>query len=230
MTANEPTDVAKTLRALREQAGFDRAEFARLVGMAYTTYQNYETRWNKPYLPYEFINKILPILVARGIDRASILALVEPLQAEVTISGEGTAVDLSSLRPITMDRGNKLPIYASAQAGPEGMVIEANPIDWIDRPEALANVKDAYGVYVVNDSMEPRYEQGDLLLVNPHRPARPGNHVVIQLKDNRALVKRLVRRVGANVRVAQYNPAKEYDLPSADIAAIHVVIGAMSDP
>ena len=61
-----------------------------------------------------------------------------------------------------------LQVFASAQGGSEGAMLLSNePVSWIPRDPRLEGIQDAYGCFVSGDSMEPAYERGNLLLVNP---------------------------------------------------------------
>lgn len=123
-----------------------------------------------------------------------------------------------------------LPVYASAQGGPDGMVIDYEPIEWMRRPQALEGVVDAFAFYVVGDSMAPRFRHGERLLVHPRRPPGPGDDVLLILRDGRsggynAMVKQLVRRSPDGVCVAQHNPAKTFDIAAADIERMLLIVG-----
>lgn len=126
-----------------------------------------------------------------------------------------------------------LPVYGSAQGGPDGMTIDYEPIEWMRRPQALEGVVDAFAFYVVGDSMDPRFRHGERLLVHPRRPPRPGEDVLLILRGGEqdggevnAMVKTLVAARGNVVRVAQFNPAKEFDIPASDIAQMRLIVGS----
>lgn len=122
-----------------------------------------------------------------------------------------------------------LPVYASAEGGPSGMLVNSDPIDWVKRPEPLISVRNAFAVYVIGESMEPRYEQGDMILVHPTKPVRRDDDVLLygQQGDGgrAALIKRLIRWSDSSWTVKQYNPAKEYDLPRSEWQQAFVVVG-----
>lgn len=122
-----------------------------------------------------------------------------------------------------------LPVFASAQAGPEGMMVSYEPIEWLERPAPLAGVPGAFAMYVVNDSMEPRYRQGDLLLVHPQRPVKRGQDVlVIRASDasqHAAYVKELVALDESRVRLRQLNPPGEFELARELVVGLHLVVG-----
>ena len=66
-----------------------------------------------------------------------------------------------------------LQVFASAEGGTDGAMILSNePVAWIPRDTRLDGIREAYGCFVSGDSMDPAYERGNLLLVNP--TAAPG--------------------------------------------------------
>lgn len=123
-----------------------------------------------------------------------------------------------------------LQVFASAQGGDEGaMILSSEPIAWIPRDARLEGIRDAYGCFVSGDSMEPAYERGNLLLVNPTAAISPGEDCLFLRETNDgtryALVKRLVRRNANGWTVKQYNPARTYSLPRKEWQKAHLVIG-----
>jgi phage repressor protein C with HTH and peptisase S24 domain len=99
----------------------------------------------------------------------------------------------------------------------------------VRRPEPLLSVRDGYGCYVIGDSMSPAYEQGDLLLIHPGRPVRPGDDCVF-VRDpgdgsQHALVKRLLRIAPEKWRVRQFNPAKDFDLDRGQWQKAQLIVG-----
>ena len=123
-----------------------------------------------------------------------------------------------------------LPVFGSAQGGGEGaMTIGNEPVSWIPRDPRLEGVPDAYGCFVTGDSMEPAYEKGNLLLVNPRAPVEPGDDAVF-LKEDRdgtryVMIKRLVRAAAAEWTVKQFNPARTFTLSRLEWQKAHLVIG-----
>ena len=79
------------------------------------------------------------------------------------------------------------------------------------------------------ESMEPAYERGNLLLVNPASSVSPGDDCLFlrETSDGTryALVKRLVRVNEQSWTVRQYNPPKTYALARKELQKAHLVIG-----
>jgi phage repressor protein C with HTH and peptisase S24 domain len=159
----------------------------------------------------------------------------EPVRSEV--AGAGLAPD--SWRPL--ERAKPVPLVGSAIGGAFDEIAEhveltelhlGEVLDYLARPPSLASDPDAYAVTVVGDSMAPRFEPGERAFVSPRSSVGIGDDVVVQLKgeDDRVtmvLIKRLVRRGGTTVELAQFNPAMTFAVPAAQVAAIHRVKGRL---
>lgn len=143
--------------------------------------------------------------------------------------------DVDLARPVPAERlvGERdLPVYGTAEGGPTGMIIDYSPIEWVKRPEPLRSVEKGFGFYLVGDSMSPRFEHGDLLLVHPTRPpGRRDDVLVIQRSksdgEHFALVKRFVGWKGDQLLLEQLNPAEKLrPIPRANVAGIHLIVGS----
>lgn len=128
----------------------------------------------------------------------------------------------------------RLKVMGMVETGPDGWsLFNGEVIDTIPRPAQLAGAKDAYAVYIVGTSMEPRYFAGEAVLVHPGKPITVGAFVLVQLKPKadgdapRAILKRLARRSGSKVVLEQYAPAKTFDLKADDILSMHRVVGSL---
>lgn len=125
-----------------------------------------------------------------------------------------------------------IPILGSAECGQDGVFTlnTGDPIDFVRRPPGQATRRGIYCIYAQGSSMEPAYEAGDLIYVDPHQPPKPGRDVVIQLRkqseagEPRYFLKRLVKHTSTQWRVKQFNPEKEIVLEEREVAAIHLVL------
>jgi phage repressor protein C with HTH and peptisase S24 domain len=90
-----------------------------------------------------------------------------------------------------------LPVYAAASRGAGVQVLSTDPVEYVLRPEPLARVRDGYGVYALDDTMSPQYRAGDIVLINPHMPARAGDTCVFRGVDKQdgGVVIRFLRAV-----------------------------------
>lgn len=84
-------------------------------------------------------------------------------------------------------------------------------VDMAPRPPGIAHRKNVFCLRVSNDSMEPRYEDGDRIYVEKRKPAIR-DYVVIELKPTsdgaplKSFIKRLVAITPQLVTVEQFNP------------------------
>jgi Peptidase S24-like len=123
-----------------------------------------------------------------------------------------------------------IPAYGQAVGGKDGeFILNGNRIVDILAPPSLQGVPDAYAVYVVGDSMEPRYFAGEAVFVNPRLPVRRGDFVVAQIgaeegEPPHAYVKRFVARDGRSLKLEQFNPKKTLEFPVARVVSVHRII------
>lgn len=119
-----------------------------------------------------------------------------------------------------------VPVYGAddGEAG-RGLISYKSAVEYAVRPRVLAGVANAFGVYMVGDSMSPRYEQGDVLWIHPGRPLIRGCGVVVVFADNTAMVKRFIAADRKMVEVEQLNPPQKTKLPRADVTGLYRVVG-----
>lgn len=107
-----------------------------------------------------------------------------------------------------------VPVYGTAHGGQGGdFEMNGQLIDYARRPPGIEGSKTVFCVYVQGESMVPWRRPGDLVYLNPDRPARPGDYVVVELQGKRgepapALLKQLVSITPKHLILAQHNPEK----------------------
>ena len=130
----------------------------------------------------------------------------------------------SPLLPV--HRHDAMPIRSAARGGGEQqMFTEDGPIGYTPRPANLAGVRSAYAIYMVGDSMEPRYEQGWLLHVNPFKPPTRGRDVVVYKKGQAVLIKQFIGWSDDVLVLRQLNPEATLRIPRDEVAECHLVVG-----
>ncbi len=151
------------------------------------------------------------------------------------------------LTPLATSRlPQDVPVYGTAIGGnftPDnnghGVPIESTEIlageriDLVRRPPALSWRRDVYALYIVGMSMSPRFEPGDLVFVDPKRPASIGDDVIVQLRRplgddgeefDTGLIKRLCGRKGDVIELEQFNPPARFHLRAERFSAMHRVM------
>ena len=123
-------------------------------------------------------------------------------------------------------RPEPIPIRSAGRGGgDQQMFLEDGPIGYTARPANLGGVRGAYAIYMVGDSMEPRYEQGWLLHVNPFKPPTRGRDVVVYKSGQAVLIKQFVRWEGDALVLRQLNPPQELRMPRAEVVECHLIVG-----
>lgn len=141
----------------------------------------------------------------------------------------------SSSQSATVQNGGGalIEVMGMAECGPDGWSLwNGEIIDRVPRPANLAGVPKAYAVYVMGTSMEDRYHPGELAFIHPGKPVTPGCYVLVQLQPKeegsapRAVLKKLVRRSGDKVILAQLAPPKNFTIKTDEILSMHRVVGS----
>ena len=130
--------------------------------------------------------------------------------------------------PLTVGppRAEPIPIRSAGRGGgDQEMFLEDGPIGYTARPANLVGVRGAYAIYMVGDSMEPRYEQGWLLHVNPFKPSTRGRDVVVYKRGQAVLIKQFVRWDSDALVLRQLNPAQELRIPREEVIECHLIVG-----
>jgi phage repressor protein C with HTH and peptisase S24 domain len=161
-------------------------------------------------------------------------ALNVPVETFTSLLSPESQLHLRTAAPVQATRApttmrEDLPILGTANGSAIGaFALNTSPIGYVARPPGLAFTPDAYALYVRNESMSPRYLPGDLVFVHPHKPARIGDAVIIQVDRGQgeieAYIKYLSRRTAEWDVFEQTNPAAELKFSPSMIRYIHKVM------
>jgi phage repressor protein C with HTH and peptisase S24 domain len=122
--------------------------------------------------------------------------------------------------------GDRIPIRSGGRGGTDQeMFLEDGPIGYTPRPASLSGVRSAYAIYMVGDSMEPRYEQGWLLHINPFKPPTRGRDVVVYKRGQIVLIKQFLGWDGDTLVLRQLNPPDTLRIPRGEVLECHLVVG-----
>ena len=81
---------------------------------------------------------------------------------------------------------SQLVVYGSLQAAVP--IDFSRPIGIIQRPPSLIGIPGAYAILVSDDSLAPRYNRGDCLLVQPGRPLTTNASAVVITTNNQVII------------------------------------------
>jgi transcriptional regulator with XRE-family HTH domain len=208
--ADAPSSVSRKLKQLRQRAGLSIREVAHALGMENgSSYQHYEDRFRKPFLPLDFAQRLAPVFGAKGIEASELYAL-----AGVDGGARGNGIK-NTMQPGLL-RIDELDVRASAGAGLTGdserVVAEWQLPTEVVRYHSSAPASDLRFITVLGDSMEPTLQPGQRVLVDTgdRTPTPPGVFVVW---DGLGLVVKRVQTLAHSdpmrVRITSDNPKYE---------------------
>lgn len=106
-----------------------------------------------------------------------------------------------------IDSGIRIPVLGEV---PCGIPIEAIELidaeEWEEISEKLARTGTFYGLIAKGDSMSPRIQEGDVLIVRQQSDAESGDVVIAKVDGEEATCKRLLKQDGGIV-LQPFNPA-----------------------
>lgn len=217
------------LRSLLRQAGETRRAASEALGKNHAYFQQYLERYSPRRLRREEAEALAAWFAARNI-----AVTAEALRGDPD-PGSAPAIVPSGLFLRRMPLGRSgiglLPLLGTAVGGEDGaFVLNGEVADRLPAPPGLESAPGAYAVQVTGSSMEPRYFEGETVYLHPGQHPQPGDFVVVQLTDGRALIKRFLRpsKDRTGVKLEQYNPPLRFTVPLADIRAMHRIV--MSSP
>jgi phage repressor protein C with HTH and peptisase S24 domain len=156
-------------------------------------------------------------------------AVPEPYSnTKMSDTGHIRVDNLHDMPPVFGNRD--LPVFGTAQGGSGALIVTDLAVDYVVRPAPLLRVRDGYGMIVTGDSMSPKIESGDTVLVNPHLPPRNGDTCVFRCHQDDgtvlAVVKKLRRFNDETWFVSQHNPPKDFTLKRSEWQICHVTVGS----
>jgi phage repressor protein C with HTH and peptisase S24 domain len=214
-------DSARTLIVSKvAELGLSLSELSLRVGKNHAYFQQFIKRGVPTRLPEEVRGRVAEILK------------IDEKHLKVAGSKSTTSGPLPNASP---GGGVKIatwiPVYGQAVGGKDGQfILNGNQVSEVLAPSSLSSVRDAYAVYVVGDSMEPRYFAGETVFVNPRLPIGKGAFVVAQIsggdeaEPHHAFIKRFVSQDSRRLRLEQYNPKKVIEFPTSKVVSVHRII------
>ena len=174
--------MAKNISYYMEKHNKTRNEMCEALGVKYTTF----TDWVKGN-SYPRIDKIELMANYFGISKAD---LVEEHTAQVKSSN---AVTINVLGRVAA-----------------GLPIEAveNIIDTEEISEELAKTGEFFGLQIHGDSMEPKFSEGDVVIVRKQEDAESGDIIIATVNGTDATCKRL-RKYRDGLELISMNPSYE---------------------
>lgn len=148
-------------------------------------------------------------------------------EGQVAETGQGWRAPPSPDLPILWAERNG--VWGREQVGIDLFSIDrGRVVDRLPTPPSLASDRGAYGVAIVAESMWPRFRLGRRVAVSPASPVSLGDDVLVVLANGRgALIGELLSQGPAAIRLRQFNPPLEFEVPAREVATVHKLLGEM---
>ena len=101
-----------------------------------------------------------------------------------------------------------VPLLGFAEAGAGGYFDESGfPTGegWNEFAFPAVNDEHAYALEISGGSMEPRYRDGDVIVVSPSAPIRRGDRVVVKTRGGEVMAKELKRQTAKSIELKSLN-------------------------
>lgn len=191
--------VGEYIRAKREDRGLSAKELAKNAGISDSHIIYIEKGQRKP--TFDVVMKVLRALNAD---------VQEFLQETGYLPTNAEPAKIKKLRPV--------PIISWVMAGKWNEVSDIfQPGDAEDWIESDVKGKSVFALRVKDDSMEPEFREGDIIIVNPHVDTKPGDYVIVKNDENEATFKQL-KKFGD---VYVLHPLNDSKYPDIELSGKH---------
>ena len=102
-------------------------------------------------------------------------------------------VSMSTLRGEPNGSGFRIPVVGHVQAGIPTEAVEA-VVDWEEIPQAMAQSGDYIGLKVRGSSMEPRFVEGDTVIVRRQPDIESGEIAIVFVNGDEATMKKVLKQ------------------------------------
>lgn len=170
--------VGKYIKVKRDEKGWSAREVAKRAGISDGHVLYIENEQRKP--TFEIVMKIL-----------------EALNADIQEFLRGTGYLPSNVEPAKVKKSKHVPVISWVAAGTWQEVFDAfqpgDADEWIESDIKGPNV---FALRVKGDSMEPEFNDGEIVVVNSHIESKPGDFVIIKNDDNDEATFKQLKRYG----------------------------------
>lgn len=160
--------------------------------------KNRHPKTGKPITPS--VQCIKQVSDAIGIDFDILFSRIE---GNVSLKKDENVSDTETL----YNRGVVINVYGRVAAGIPLEMIE-DIIDTEEIPEEMARTGEFFGLQIKGDSMEPKFSEGDVVIVRHQDDAESGDIIIATINGDEATCKRL-RKYRDGIELVSNNPSYE---------------------
>lgn len=141
-------------------------------------------------------------------------------KSEITINRPEGAFDIPRST-------RKIPVISWAQAGADGFFEDCHAVGFgyaeISCPYDVTD-QNAYALMINGESMYPKFEQGDIVIVSPSAEAQTGDCAIVRLKDGQVMAKKIKNKNSHYVLVSLNPDYEDIVCEPQEIRFIHKIV------
>lgn len=167
-----------TIKALRKKHGLNQSQLAQRLNVTQATVSRWES--------------------------GDILPDIEMVKSMAQMFNTSTDALLENSNQVS-SRGVKIPVLGRVQAGIPIEAIE-DILDYEEIEPELAEMGEFFGLQIKGDSMEPKFSEGDVVIVRRQPDVESGEIAVVLVNGDDATIKKLVKHENG-VSLVAMNPS-----------------------
>lgn len=182
--------IVERIELLTKEKKWSRRELERRAGLGVGSI----TKWNKATPSTVNLKKVADVL---DVSTAYLTGDSDFRSEQDAVIAKWTAEQHSGLSDEVrrIEAGIRIPVLGEVPCGVPIEAIEmVDTDDWEEIPEKLARTGTFYGLIAKGDSMSPRIQEGDILIVKQQSTAESGDVVIAKVNGEEATCKRLVKQ------------------------------------
>ena len=196
--------VGQRIRLTREKLGLTQENVAKIVGVAIQTIYKYEHEI-VTNIPLDKLEKIASALQTTP---AYLMGWKEIEKQNDEIVDEVVKM-LDDPNYLKRKKGVRIPVFGNVAAGVPILAIENydrdDPDDWEEISEKMANTGDFIALRIHGDSMEPRMQEGDVVIVRLQPNIETGDIAIVRINGDEATCKK-IKKTPEGLTLISTNP------------------------
>ncbi len=171
------------LKQLREEKGLSQSEVAKIIGVGRTTYLKWENGENQPTRKLDQLSQFFGVSIDYLLGKS----------------------DVKNIKSKNLhSRGIRIPVLGRVVAGIPIEAVE-EILDYEEITPELAATGEFFALQVRGDSMLPKLEEGDVVIVKKQEDVETGDIAIVLVNGDEATIKQ-IKKVDGGIMLYGFNP------------------------
>ena len=176
-------NASNRLKQLREEKGLSQSEIAKIIGVGRTTYLKWENGENQPTRKLDQLSQFFGVSIDYLLGKS----------------------DVKNIKSKNLhSRGIRIPVLGRVVAGIPIEAVE-EILDYEEITPELAATGEFFALQVRGDSMLPKLEEGDVVIVKKQEDVETGDIAIVLVNGDEATIKQ-IKKVDGGIMLYGFNP------------------------